>query len=602
MTAGQSYSVDVVYTGRDHGATATADSISGRLVALQGRIDSVVGAFDSMARGAAMLGVGAAMMGVRTLLSGVSGLNAQAEETTLTIAGMLNANGVAPTIGEGMRSAAATLRQIRVDAAALPGEAAEFVTIFQLGLPAALQAGMRDARAVAAFTNQFGAVGKSFGVDAPQIGRDLRLLLQGHAGGHVAMWNHIGPLIGKSAQQFNQMTAPQRLAALQQVTARYGGMVQAYGGTWEAATSTIRSAGSELLRVGTQPLFEHAKRRVAQLADYLTTRGPDLERKVGLWGERLAAGFDRAYERAVRLFHYIAEHRHRILGDAEGRARDVAGAYVHARGASGVLGAVGGVEGVAGLARTLGLMGGAAGGAAGAAGGALAQVGALASAFPVATAAVAGTTVALGALALHMRDEGYTIGWVATQAKEKFSTLITTFDIVGTSARPLVDAFTSFPYQAFAAYGSAITHLAGPINALGTVVGAVVSVIMDVHMHVINTVKSAFERAGVTFGIGAARVGLLNGMSPEFAPERDAHDPTREVGGFRSSATSRPGGDNPNTAPRPAHTTIHNHFRIEQADNPERVALTVVHLLQREMRHPTQARVPGLQTLRPVGL
>ena len=319
MTAGQSYSVDVVYQGRDHGATATADSISGHLVGLQGRIDAVTGAFEGMVRGAAMLGVGGAMMGVRALMSGVSSLNAQAESTTLTIAGMLNANNVVPTIGEGMKSAAETLRQIRVDAAALPGEAAEFVEVFQTALPAALQAGMRDARAVAAFTNQLGAVGKSFGVDAGQIGRDLRFMLQGHAGGQVAMWTHLGPLIGKTAEQFNKLTAPQRLAALQRVTGRYGGMVQAFGSTWEAATSTITSTGQELLRIGTAPLFEHAKRRVAQLADYLTTRGPDLERKVGLWGERLAAGFDRAYERAVRLFEYVRDHWRVVAPGRSGR-------------------------------------------------------------------------------------------------------------------------------------------------------------------------------------------------------------------------------------------------------------------------------------------
>lgn len=592
--SGQTYSVEVVYTGRDQGATATADSISNRLVGLQSRIDGVTGAFEGMVRTVGMLGVGAAMVGLRTILSGVSDLNAQAESTTLTIAGMLNANGVSPTIADGMKSARDTLRQIRVDAAALPGEAAEFVTIFQLGLPAALQAGMRDPRAVAAFTNQFGAVGKSFGVDAPQIGRDLRLMLQGHAGGHVAMWNHIGPLIGKSAAQFNQMSAPARLAALQAVTARYGGMVQAYGGTWEAATSTIKSVGSELLRVGTAPLFEHAKTRVIQLSDYLTRHGPDLERKVGLWGERLAAGFDRAYARAERLVRYLSDHRTRIMGDAAGHARNAVGAYAHLRGASGVLGSVGGVETVAGIARGLGLMGGAAGAAGGA--GALAQVGALAAAFPVATAALAGTAAAVVALGMHAQSSGYSLDYLANTGRERFAPLLTTFEILGKSARPFVDLYRQSPI--ITAWGGALNTTLGPLQGFATAIGAVTSVIMDAHMKIINHVRSTFERVREVWGLGPGRVMTVNAGSPEYRPDRDYHDPTREIGGFRVHATSRPGGDNPRTPPRHGNTTIHNHFRIEQADNPERVALTVAHLMQRELRSPTQARIPGITTLR----
>jgi hypothetical protein len=50
---------------------------------------------------------------------------------------------------------------------------------------------------------------------------------------------------------------------------------------------------------------------------------------------------------------------------------------------------------------------------------------------------------------------------------------------------------------------------------------------------------------------------------------------------------------------RKGHTTIHNHFRVEQADNPERLALGVMHILTRELRNPTQSARPGLTTLRP---
>ena len=67
---------------------------------------------------------------------------------------------------------------------------------------------------------------------------------------------------------------------------------------------------------------------------------------------------------------------------------------------------------------------------------------------------------------------------------------------------------------------------------------------------------------------------------------------------MRHSATSRPG-DRQRPASPAGHTTIHNHFVIEQADNPERVAVTVQHVMERELRHPTQAAFGGRQRLRP---
>jgi hypothetical protein len=55
----------------------------------------------------------------------------------------------------------------------------------------------------------------------------------------------------------------------------------------------------------------------------------------------------------------------------------------------------------------------------------------------------------------------------------------------------------------------------------------------------------------------------------------------------------------PNAAARKHHTTIHNNFKIEQAENPERVALSVAHVMRNQLRNPTQPAPSGLVRLRP---
>ena len=631
MTAGQSYSVDVVYTGRDHGATATADSISGRLVALQGRIDSVVGAFDSMARGAAMLGVGAAMMGVRALYHGVTSLNARAEETTLTIAGMLNANHAAPNIIAGMGDAQEAMRAIRRDAAALPGEAHEFIAIFQTGLPAALQAGMRTGLDVARFTNQFGAVGKAFGVDAGQIGRDLRFMLQGHAGGQVAMWNHLGPIIGKTAHQFNAMTAPQRLAAIQTATGRFGGMIQQYGNTWEAASSTIQSAGSELLRIGTAPLFETAKGKVVALADYLTRNAPALEATATALGRRLAHGFDEAYARAAHLVTYVRNNWDRIVADGRREVTALARDYAALQMSSH---AIAGARAFGASAAPLLSAGAGAGGAAAVGVAGVVAATALVAAAP-AVAALASGSYDASRIAQTFGDSLEGAGRDAGQLRQVWGPLTTQ---IGGDTLEGIRVLTG-------AAGSLTAAFLG-LSSMASNVG-----------NEFSLSRGAME--GFTRGLYTASTGLLGlpailgrmsndwqKLQDQLGWNRDRHlmgsgtagqriDAMRSIGalvadhrlraqwtggsgygdafdnsggdGWRVDAnalarahnTGRPA--NPDTHARRGHTTIHNNFRIEQADNPERVALTVVHMLQREMRHPTQARVPGVMTLRPVG-
>lgn len=578
MTAAQTYTVDVVYHGRDQGAQGMADHIGVSLQGLQVRLDAVTSGMERVGMaGVAAIG-GIAAMGVRTLARDMVHLNSVTQDTEIGIAGMLQANGGAASFAAGMRDASGVLAQIRRDADALPGEAQDFVNVFSVALPAALQSGMRSAFDVARFTNQFAAVGIALHVDADQSGRDLRLLLQGRAGAQVAMWNQLQALVGKTAEEFNQMTAPQRLSALQQATGRYGDMVGAFGGTFSTAMTTVIGKAHRLEEIATKPIFDRATERLQEMGNYLTVHAPEIEARVDRWGHAAARAFDTAYDRAGRLVVYVRDHWRELASEVEATGRRVLTVYGTMRAGSLALSAVQTVGGIANAAGSMGL-----GSAAGGAG--------LAAAGPVAAVALLATAAA--GLALH--DGAFDASAALRDLDPSLRILRSGVVDLGDAMRPVIVAYGSTMLDAITGFAGVVMPIVG---GLSTVLGTVIKLETEVARFAIDPWRNAYRQlVGSREGPGVAN-------SANYDPTlTDAN--TRAgapIAGFHATATARPGGNgnnSPTMAARTHHTTIHNHFKIEQADNPERVALSVVSVMRRELRNPTQSARPGLTTLRP---
>lgn len=577
MTAAQTYTVDVVFHGKDQGAQATADHLGSMLSGLQGRLDSVASGMERMAMvGVAAVG-GVAVMGVRALTREMVQLNSRTEDTTIGIAGMLQANGGAQSFAAGMSQASAVLQRIRTDADALPGEAEDFVRVFSVALPAALQAGMRSAMDVSQFTNQFTAVGIALNVDADQAGRDLRLMLQGRAGAQVSMWNQLQSLVGKTAEEFNQMSAPQRLAALQGATGRYADMVHAFGGTFTTAMTTVTGKAHRLIEIATKPLFDRAVTRLQELGGYMTAHGPEIEDRMKRWGEAGARGFDMLFDRGKHAVTWLRENWRSLASDVEAAGRRAVAVYAIARTGSAAISLASGVANVAGLA-------GAGAGAARAAG--VVGAGAGASALAPAAAIGAGVTVTGGLIALADRNGIVSVRRSLQELREPAQLAGERLHFLWTRVEPLAAAMGG-------ALLTVVTTLAGVVLRVVTVFSDIVSIVPTFY-NWLRLLTSAPDTRG-----GAQQ-------SEQFATNEDFSRTTEAmrdhtIRAVRSSAMVRTGGDR--TTPHPAaakhHTTIHNNFRIEQADNPERVAMSVMHVIQRELRNPTQSARPGLTTLRP---
>lgn len=293
------YKVRTVYETDTTKGTAGVGRMGGALGVLSGALDMARAGVRALFTGAAIVAGGGVMAGLAGLTYGVAHLNAQAEATGVGIAGMVqaaevtNSSGGVATWAESMAFAEQTMVQIRRDAAALPGEADDFVEVFRAGLPAALEAGMR-ASDVSQFTNRFAAVGISFRVDSEQIGRDLNLMLQGRAGAHVNMWNRLKSTIGKTAEQFNALTAAQRQATIDTALRRYQGMIDAYGNTWEAVSSTTVSYFKDVLRFTSRPMFDALKGDMREMNEWWGAHERQVQEVANGVGHLLVGAYRRA--------------------------------------------------------------------------------------------------------------------------------------------------------------------------------------------------------------------------------------------------------------------------------------------------------------------
>ena len=120
------------------------------------------------------------------------------------------------------------------------------------------------------FTNRFAAIGKTLQVDAGQIGRDLSLMLgpKGRAGGNVLTFQRMLPFIRQlkghateTAESFNTMTQPKRLALLQEALANpaLSSMLDRSAGSFDAMLGAAKSMVKTLVRLSTAGLFKGAK-------------------------------------------------------------------------------------------------------------------------------------------------------------------------------------------------------------------------------------------------------------------------------------------------------------------------------------------------------
>lgn len=262
--------------------------------------------------------------GIGALASSAVRLNSQFENTQNNLAGIMGALGLVAgnnpleRFNNGLREADSVMEQISAAAAALPGEAQDYIDVFQAGLTNVSQAMPRATMTeMVAFTNRMTAVTTSFGIAAQQAGSDLARMTAASASGlseNVTlrqMLPYLRQLEGQAnitATSFAAMTAPRRIELMQQSFALLQPMIDHAGNSWDAMTGGFASATQMIFRMASVPLFDAAKDVLHDINSLLMDSNGHLTeqaQQVVTIGKMIAtylvSGFSRALELAKQL-------------------------------------------------------------------------------------------------------------------------------------------------------------------------------------------------------------------------------------------------------------------------------------------------------------
>lgn len=545
----------------------------------------------AVGRMAAAAAVAAGVAGVGALYHGVVQLNAQAEETGIAIAGMLNAGGATRNFEAAMRLSDSLILRMREHARDLPGEFEDLQNLFQGGLMGGLNAG-KSTTEIEALSSRMMAVTQALRIDSQQAGRDFAMMLEGRAGAQVATFTRLRGQIGLTAEQFNALSASERFDRISRALNGFDPMIRRFGSSWAAVSSTFKDTLTTFLRTATAPLFDRARDGLSSVNDWLEHNRDKVQRIASIISDRLVRGFDTLVERGRQLYDFL---RNLSLQHVLDQVQRIGGGMLTARAGLGLMSSPG----------VLGAVGGLAGG------GALAGAGMLAAIFaPIAVAASTGS--------VNLTDTFHHILQVTSPLVSRFGDLFHSMQpllsLIGTglvgvfttlieAITPLVSAIAQVTTGLFNLLNSAgswimahLPHVAGEgaapgvetneqrrvrlrreaIEAVPDITAAQLAQIVSgsgrgEHFSVMSPV--AFQRNALTDILGAngdgidltaaARRRSVGGLVDMMAPFLAAPHEDDEVRGRRQNAALAGRGN--------THVTIRLEQHINDASDPDRV-------------------------------
>jgi hypothetical protein len=237
------------------------------------------------------------------------------------------------TFLQATNAARSMMRQMVVDAAALPGEVNDYATAMQIASSSVIQAvaGTRHSNtsSVMGMINNITASAINAGIDSAQAGRDIMRMMssgRGQAGLDVRTWTEViapyarrinasgqatgGPL---QAGQFNTMTGAQRFETLMAVGNQMRNIMNMSADSWDAVIGALNSARDELIQQSTQPIYQMIQTGLARFSAWLNEgveRGASILQGLQRIGTMLS-------EDAVMWFAPIIKHA-AMLGEALG--------------------------------------------------------------------------------------------------------------------------------------------------------------------------------------------------------------------------------------------------------------------------------------------
>jgi len=285
------------------------------------------GAVDRVGHLALRLGEVGLVAATAFAVHGVAGLNAELEQTQISLGAIFQAQGYFRTFEKGFDAAGEQVRKMYQDVKKLPGTFSELTNIMTMLATPAAQGGasIDQIRALAEKTMLTAAI-----LRVPQdvAAREMANLLSGRAGAHNILGLRLG-YIGEEAKKLNAESPDKRLASITANMERYQGAAARFGTSWVANITTAKDNALAFERTATKPLFDRANKALQEMNTWLDTHTDKVEYLEHLVGDRLGMAWD-AIEGAIRRIGPYAEQfaeailkmdpsalEHKLIGFAE---------------------------------------------------------------------------------------------------------------------------------------------------------------------------------------------------------------------------------------------------------------------------------------------
>ena len=362
-------------------------SATSKAVGLDGTLSKIGDGFTGLVEkaGAVALTIGkwagaAALGGV---VYGITHINKELETTKISMAAIFGANGFTKNMTEGMEMSSDVLTKMRKDAAALPGEFGDLVSIYRTIATPGFQAGM-DPDKLRDFSARTMATGAVMGLPMEVVAREMAMLLEGRAGAHNMLGLRLAGLGGDSAKQFNQKSSEDRLKFLNKELDKYKDSIDVFSGSfeglWTSAVDNAKNFGKILL----DNIFGKMKGTLVDvnkwfsdnqllLSTYAEALGSHLGKawdigiqKIQEWYPAVEAFATNAWERIVAIWEQIQPYVDRFGASLKDALKDpgtidkivhLLELYAAVKIGGGALDLVGGVGGVKAIGSGIGKLG-----------------------------------------------------------------------------------------------------------------------------------------------------------------------------------------------------------------------------------------------------
>lgn len=251
MSTSYLVSIDLQTTGNLEGKLGSAQS---KMMSMDGSIskirDGFTGVVERAGEVALKIGLWAGAGALGAFTYGIMTINKQLETTQISLAAIFGAQGFSKDMSQGMQMSGDILAKMRKDAAALPGEFQDLVSIYRTVATPGFQAGM-DPDKLRDFSARTMATGAVMGLPMDVVAREMAMLLEGRAGAHNMLGLRLAGLGGDSAKAFNQKSPEERLKFLNVELDKYKGSIEVFGhsfeGLWTSAVDNAKNFGKLLL-------------------------------------------------------------------------------------------------------------------------------------------------------------------------------------------------------------------------------------------------------------------------------------------------------------------------------------------------------------------